>query len=211
MTSVRGRRKVRTGRVVGDKMDKTVVVAVERHVHHPLYGKSMRVVTNFKVHDEENHYKVGDLVSIVETRPISRTKTWRVLELLSQREAPETQPMQAIEEAVAEALAPVSVQEMEAEAPMAEAAMAEAPMAEAAMAEEHAPVAVAETPAVETPAEAEPEAEVPAVEEAAEEAEAAVVEETPVDQAPAEAEPEAQASAAEEEKKAEEGEGEKER
>ena len=201
MTSVRGRRKVRTGRVVGDKMDKTVVVAVERHVHHPLYGKSMRVVTNFKVHDEENHYKVGDLVSIVETRPISRTKTWRVLELLSQREAPETQPMQAIEEAVAEALAPVSVQEMEAEAPMAEAAMAE----------EHAPVAVAETPAVETPAEAEPEAEVPAVEEAVEEAEAAVVEETPVDQAPAEAEPEAQASAAEEEKKAEEGEGEKER
>ncbi len=139
MTSVRGRRKVRAGRVIGDKMDKTVVVAVERRVHHPLYGKSLRMVTRFKVHDAENRYKVGDLVNIVETRPLSRTKTWRVLELLSQREVPETQPIQAIEEDVAEALAPVSVQE--AEAPAAEEAVEEAetePEAEAPVPEEEA-------------------------------------------------------------------------
>ena len=161
MTSVRGRRKVRTGRVVGDKMDKTVVVTVERHVHHPLYGKALRMVTRFKAHDAENRYKVGDLVNIVETRPISRTKTWRVLELLSQREMPETQPIQAIEEAVAEALAPVSVQEAEPEA--------EAPTAEEAVEEAEAAVDAEEAPVAEAPTEAEREAEAPAAEEAAQE------------------------------------------
>ena len=92
MTEQRERRKVRVGRVVSDKMDKTVVVAVERRVQHRLYGKSRRHVTRFAVHDEANDYRLGDTVRIVETRPLSRTKRWRVFQLLARQEVLRQQP-----------------------------------------------------------------------------------------------------------------------
>jgi small subunit ribosomal protein S17 len=84
--------KVRVGRVVSDAMDKTVVVAVERRVQHPLYGKAVRHMKKFKAHDEKNEYRAGDLVRIIETRPISKTKRWRVAELLDRQELPDVEP-----------------------------------------------------------------------------------------------------------------------
>ncbi len=78
----RGRRKVRQGRVVSDKMDKTVVVAVESLVRHPLYGRIMRRTKKYKAHDEHNEYHVGDLVEIMECRPLSKEKCWRVTRLI---------------------------------------------------------------------------------------------------------------------------------
>jgi small subunit ribosomal protein S17 len=78
----RGRRKVREGYVVSDKMDKTVVVAVEDRVKHRLYGKVLRQTTRMKAHDEDNAAGVGDRVRIMETRPISATKRWRLVEIL---------------------------------------------------------------------------------------------------------------------------------
>ena len=80
--TVRGRRKVREGIVVSDKMEKTVVVEVEDRVKHPLYGKVMRRTSKLKVHDESNACGIGDRVSIMETRPLSATKRWRVVEIL---------------------------------------------------------------------------------------------------------------------------------
>jgi small subunit ribosomal protein S17 len=77
------RRQQLLGRVVSDKMDKTVVVAVERVVTHPLYGKKFRRTKKYKAHDEENRCRVGDLVRIEETRPLSKEKRWRVVEILS--------------------------------------------------------------------------------------------------------------------------------
>ena len=74
----RNTRKVRSGRVISDKMDKTVIVAIENKVRHPLYGRIIRRTMKFKVHDESNNIGVGDLVEIMETRPISREKRWRV-------------------------------------------------------------------------------------------------------------------------------------
>lgn len=78
MEEKRPRRKVRTGRVVGDKMDKTIVVAVASTIRHPLYGRIIRRTTKFKAHDEANSVGVGDLVEIMECRPLSREKRWRV-------------------------------------------------------------------------------------------------------------------------------------
>jgi small subunit ribosomal protein S17 len=78
----RGDRKTRRGYVVSDKMDKTVVVEVEDRVKHALYGKVMRRTNKVKVHDEANAAGVGDLVLIMETRPLSATKRWRVVEIL---------------------------------------------------------------------------------------------------------------------------------
>ena len=78
----RSRRKVREGLVVSDKMDKTVVVAVEDRVKHPLYGKVMRRTSRLKAHDEQNECGVGDRVLLMETRPLSATKRWRVVEVL---------------------------------------------------------------------------------------------------------------------------------
>jgi len=78
----RGYRKARRGYVVSDKMEKTVVVEVEDRVKHPLYGKVIRRTTKVKVHDEANTAGVGDLVSISETRPLSATKRWRLVEIL---------------------------------------------------------------------------------------------------------------------------------
>jgi len=77
------RRKIKQGRVVSDKMDKTVVVAVESYGRHPLYRKATRQVKRFKAHDEQNTCGVGDTVKIVETRPLSKEKRWRVMEVLS--------------------------------------------------------------------------------------------------------------------------------
>ena len=78
----RGRRKVRQGTVVSDKMDKTVVVSVETRVRHPLYGRIVRRSKRYKAHDEENQYHVGDVVEITECRPLSKDKTWRVSRLV---------------------------------------------------------------------------------------------------------------------------------
>jgi len=78
----RGARKVREGYVVGDKMDKTIVVNVEDRVKHRLYGKVLRHTTRFKAHDEANSDGVGDRVRIMETRPLSATKRWRLVEIL---------------------------------------------------------------------------------------------------------------------------------
>jgi small subunit ribosomal protein S17 len=81
-TDQRGRRKVREGLVVSDKMDKTVVVLVEDRVKHALYGKVLRRTSKLKAHDEQNQCGVGDRVQIMETRPLSATKRWRVVEIL---------------------------------------------------------------------------------------------------------------------------------
>jgi small subunit ribosomal protein S17 len=81
-TEDRNRRKVREGLVVSDKMDKTVVVEVEDRVKHPLYGKVLRRSSKVKAHDEGNVAGIGDLVLISETRPLSATKRWRVVEIL---------------------------------------------------------------------------------------------------------------------------------
>ncbi|MEO3754846.1 30S ribosomal protein S17 [Streptomyces sp. B6B3] len=78
----RGRRKTREGLVVSDKMDKTVVVAVEDRVKHALYGKIIRRTSKLKAHDEQNSAGVGDRVLLMETRPLSATKRWRVVEIL---------------------------------------------------------------------------------------------------------------------------------
>jgi small subunit ribosomal protein S17 len=78
----RGRRKTREGVVVSDKMDKTVVVAVEDRVKHPLYGKVIRRTSKLKAHDENNACGTGDRVLLMETRPLSATKRWRVVEIL---------------------------------------------------------------------------------------------------------------------------------
>jgi small subunit ribosomal protein S17 len=78
MEEKRVQRKVRAGRVVSDKMDKTIVVAVESKIRHPLYGRIIRRTTKFKAHDEASMAHIGDLVEIMECRPISREKRWRV-------------------------------------------------------------------------------------------------------------------------------------
>jgi small subunit ribosomal protein S17 len=78
----RAYRKTRRGYVVSDKMDKTVVVEVEDRVKHPLYGKVMKRTSKVKAHDEQNSAGIGDLVLIMETRPLSATKRWRVVEIL---------------------------------------------------------------------------------------------------------------------------------
>jgi small subunit ribosomal protein S17 len=78
----RGTRKMRIGRVVSDSMDNTVVVAVERIVAHPLYGRRMKRTQRFMAHNEDNQARVGDRVRLMETRPLSKRKRWRVVEIL---------------------------------------------------------------------------------------------------------------------------------
>ncbi|HEU4965566.1 MAG TPA: 30S ribosomal protein S17 [Bacilli bacterium] len=82
--SDRNYRKVRTGKVVSDKMDKTIVVAVEEQKKHPLYGKLVKVTKKFKAHDENNTAKIGDIVKIMETRPLSKDKRWRLVEVVEE-------------------------------------------------------------------------------------------------------------------------------
>ena len=85
MAEERNVRKVRVGKVVSDKMEKTVVVAVERKVPHALYNKPMVSTKRFKAHDEDNECQIGDTVKIVETRPLSKDKCWRVVEILERQ------------------------------------------------------------------------------------------------------------------------------
>ena len=82
MAEVRGIRKTRVGMVFSDKMDKTVVVEIRTRVRHPLYGKIMNRTTKLKAHDEKNECGVGDRVLVMETRPLSREKRWRVVEII---------------------------------------------------------------------------------------------------------------------------------
>lgn len=85
-------RKVRTGRVVSNKMNKTVVVAVETATRHRLYSKAIKGTVKYKAHDEKNECKEGDVVRIVETRPLSKEKRWRVAEIITKKEAVVVQP-----------------------------------------------------------------------------------------------------------------------
>ena len=78
----RNLRKTRVGKVVSDKMDKTIVVAIEDHVKHPLYGKIVKKTVKFKAHDEKNECGIGDTVKIMETRPLSKDKRWRLVEII---------------------------------------------------------------------------------------------------------------------------------
>ena len=78
----RNLRKVRIGKVVSNKMDKTIVVAVENHVKHPLYGKIVKRTYKLKAHDEQNECQIGDTVKVCETRPLSKDKRWRLVEVV---------------------------------------------------------------------------------------------------------------------------------
>ena len=78
----RNLRKTRTGKVISNKMDKTIVVAIEDHVKHPLYGKIVKRTYKLKAHDEENTCKKGDRVKVMETRPLSKDKRWRLVEII---------------------------------------------------------------------------------------------------------------------------------
>ncbi|WHH61461.1 30S ribosomal protein S17 [Petroclostridium sp. X23] len=80
--SERGNRKVRIGRVVSDKMDKTIVVAIEGSVKHPLYGKIVKRTYKLKAHDENNECAIGDRVKVMETRPLSKEKRWRLVQIV---------------------------------------------------------------------------------------------------------------------------------
>jgi small subunit ribosomal protein S17 len=81
-TAERNLRKTRTGVVRSNKMDKTITVAVERKVKHPIYGKFVKKTTHFHAHDEKNECTIGDIVKIMETRPLSKTKRWRLVEIV---------------------------------------------------------------------------------------------------------------------------------
>jgi len=82
----RNMRKVRIGKVVSDKMDKTAVIVIDNLVRHPLYGKIMKRSKKFKAHDEENQCRVGDKVRVMETRPLSKDKRWRIIEILEREQ-----------------------------------------------------------------------------------------------------------------------------
>ena len=82
MSEVRGMRKTRVGVVVSDKMDKTITIAVKYRVRHPLYGKIMNRTTKIKAHDENNECGIGDTVKVMETRPLSHDKRWRLVEII---------------------------------------------------------------------------------------------------------------------------------
>ncbi len=78
----RNLRKTRTGKVISDKMDKTIVVAIENHVKHPLYNKIVKRTYKLKAHDEQNECRIGDTVKVMETRPLSKDKRWRLVEIV---------------------------------------------------------------------------------------------------------------------------------
>ena len=123
VTPIRPDQKTMVGVVVSDKMDKTVVVSVQRHRQHRLYGKTLRRTTRYKAHDPNNVCKLGDTVRLVETRPLSKEKRWRVVEILQHKEVAEIRPSvigQEIERPEVEAEEPVAV--TEAAAPPDEAA-----------------------------------------------------------------------------------------
>jgi len=82
VTNLRGRRKTRIGLVTSNKMKKTITVSVERKVKHPIYGKFLKKTTKFMAHDEKNECSIGDIVRIMETRPLSKNKCWRLVEVV---------------------------------------------------------------------------------------------------------------------------------
>ena len=82
MTEARKQRKIRVGKVVSDKMDKTIVVAIEDNVRHPKYGKIIKRTVKIHAHDEANVCGIGDIVEVMETRPLSKTKRWRLVEIV---------------------------------------------------------------------------------------------------------------------------------
>ncbi len=141
--------KTRVGVVVADKADKTVIVAVEWFQRHPLYGKRMRRTTRYHVHDENNDCRLGDQVLIAESRPISKTKRWRIQEILNRREVPDIQPREVgveLEQAMPE--------------PLETFVEVEEPQGAVAVVVEETPAPVAEVEVAEVEAEAEPEAAV---------------------------------------------------
>jgi len=85
MKEIRGNRKIRVGEVVSDKMDKTITVAVKRRVKHPVYGKYISRTTKFMAQDDKNECREGDTVKVMETRPLSRNKRWRLVEIVEKR------------------------------------------------------------------------------------------------------------------------------
>ena len=223
-------RKRRIGQVISDKMDKTVVVAVQWRQRHPVYRKSIRRISKFHAHDEQNDARIGDRVLIVETKPLSRLKRWRIAEILERHEVPEIAPQEigaAIEEEIAQPEAAVAVADVPQaeEVVIAEPEVAEEPEPEAAeepepeAAEEPEPEAAeepepetAEKPESEATEESEPELEPPAEETT--EGDVAETVEPSADEAPSQdapstgQEPEAEVSAEEEaERTVEEREG----
>ncbi|MBX3030023.1 MAG: 30S ribosomal protein S17 [Chloroflexi bacterium] len=102
--STTGKRKTKTGRVVSDKMDKTIVVSVERLSRHRLYKRVIRLTTKFKAHDERNEARIGDTVRIEESRPLSATKRWRLVEVVSRAADGRTDAVVATEAATEEAI-----------------------------------------------------------------------------------------------------------
>ena len=165
------RRKARVGRVISDKMDKSVVVLVEWRRTHPLYRKSMRRRSRLVAHDADNSSRTGDLIRIIESRPISKTKRWRVAEIISRQEIAEIQPDEiAIDESVATAAGVREPETVEA-APEPAAAPEPVAVAEPATAPEPASVAEPEPESEPVVATAEPEPDV-ATEVAAEAVEA---------------------------------------
>ena len=184
-------RKRRIGQVVSDKMDKTVVVAVQWRQRHPVYRKSIRRISKFHAHDEQNDARIGDRVLIVETKPLSRLKRWRIAEILERHEVPEVTPQEigaAIEEEIAQPAA-VAV----ADVPQID----EVDTAEPEVAEESEPKA-SEEPEPEATGESGPELGPPA-EEATEGNVAEVVDEAQHQDAPSTGqEPEAEVSTEEE-------------
>jgi small subunit ribosomal protein S17 len=122
--------KLQTGTVVSNKMDKTVVVEIDRHKRHRLYGKTMRETRRYKVHDEKNECHLGDVVKFAETRPLSRDKRWRVVEVVQRGDVAEVAPREIgahiIEETKAAAAAEVAARaEAEAAAEQPEGAAGE--------------------------------------------------------------------------------------
>ena len=102
--ALRGKRKEKVGRVVSDKMDKTIVVSVERLSRHPLYKRVIRLTTKFKAHDEANEARLGDTVRIEEWRPMSATKRWRLVEIVQRAQEGAGEQVVAEEEATSEAI-----------------------------------------------------------------------------------------------------------
>ena len=161
-----GGRKVREGTVVSDKTAKTVVVAIVSYLRHPLYRKTVRRVRRFMAHDEDDNCRLGDRVRIVESRPLSRRKRWRVAEVLQRAELPEIAPGEIDLALLGEVKAEEAPEEPAAEEPAAEELAVEEPVAEEPVAEEPAAEEpVAEEPAAEEPAAEEPAAEEPVAEE----------------------------------------------
>lgn len=127
--------KLQTGRVIGNKMDKTVVVRIDRHKRHRLYGKTMSVTRRYKAHDEKNECGLGDIVKIAETRPMSREKRWRVVEIVTKGDVAEVAPREIGAHIIEDTLAAAKAEDAERAAmapPVIDAASSDVPAREAA-------------------------------------------------------------------------------